>query len=46
MAFGVLRALRELKIKLENIGLAGFDDISFASEPVFHLQLFIYQLKS
>jgi len=32
MAFGVLRALRELKIKVpENIGLAGFDDISFAS---------------
>ena len=32
MAFGVLKALRELKIKVpENIGLAGFDDISFAS---------------
>jgi LacI family transcriptional regulator len=32
MAFGVLRALRELKIKVpENIGLTSFDDISFAS---------------
>jgi LacI family transcriptional regulator len=32
MAFGVLKALRELRIKVpENIGLTGFDDISFAS---------------
>ena len=32
MAFGVLKALRELKIKVpEEIGIASFDDISFAS---------------